>query len=124
MSNTTIDFFFVLAAKKIIPGENVFLLATLRVDKRRLLLFDRNVGHFHSFLKSVHDPKLMFGHFALTDNFFSCSVFHFLSCLEQNTLRLEDISKHLTTLKFSAQCMMEFLPAGRNYNSIFQRISS
>ena len=70
------EFFFkasVLAAKEILPGDNLFLLPTLRdVDKLRCLLFDRNVSQVHSLLKNAHDLKLTVGHFALTDNFVSC----------------------------------------------------
>ena len=45
----------VLAAKEIIPGDNIFLLPRFRADKLQRLLFDRKVSHVHSFLKSVHD---------------------------------------------------------------------
>ena len=48
------QFFFqanALAAKEIIRGENLFLVPTLRFDKLRRLLFDRNVSQVHSFLK-------------------------------------------------------------------------
>ena len=65
----------VIAAKAIISGENLSLLPALRVDKVRRLLFDRHVSQVHSFLKSVHDPKIMVGHFPLTDNFSIVSVF-------------------------------------------------
>ena len=78
------QFFFqanVIAAKEIIAGDNVFLLPTLRVDKLRRLLFDRNVSQVHSFLKSIHDPRLRVGQFALTDSFFQLFLyFHFFFC--------------------------------------------
>ena len=76
------NFFFqanVLAAKEIIPGVNLFLLSLLQVDKLRRLLFDRNASQVHSFLKSIHDPKLMVGQFALTDIFLVVSVFPLFS---------------------------------------------
>ena len=76
---SAIFFFFfqanVLAAKEINPGDNLFLLPALRVDDLRRLLFYRNVIQVHSFLKSVYDPKIIVGHFALTDNFLVVSVF-------------------------------------------------
>ena len=61
----------VLAAKESIPGDNIFLLPRLRADKLNRFLFDRKVSYVHSFLKSVHDPKLMLRKFALTNIFLS-----------------------------------------------------
>ena len=102
------NFFFqanVLAVKEIIPGDNLFLLPTLQVDKLRRLLFDRNVSQVHSFLKSIPDPKLMVGQFALTDIFFQLFLyFHFFFCLDeeafvskpyQNTLQHHNLERNV-----------------------------
>ena len=80
-------FFFqanVLAVKEIIPGDNLFLLPTLRFDKLRRLLLDRNVSQVHSFLKNIHDPKFVVGQFALTDIFSQLFLyFYFFFCLDE-----------------------------------------
>ena len=69
--------------RKSSPVTIFFLLLTLRVDKLLRLLFDRNVSQVHSFLKNVHIPKLIVGHFALTDYFVSCFCISTIFCLDE-----------------------------------------
>ena len=79
----------VLAAKEIIPGDNLFLLPTLRVDKPRRLLFDRKVSQVHCFLLDI----LLWPIILLV---VSVLPLFLLSC--RKSLRIEAISKRLTTL--------------------------